>query len=199
MGAEDLSFGDKRRGAGLVRTLTKASAAEELDKKGRSTWSEYKKRVHEYFYNAQNPEWEDEVKDFFRALGESGEKAIYLDLCGTASGVDIRASKTYTFALKTPDYVKRRAPERNDWTDGDMLSNQDLRALASRMTKAGDRPALITFEPYGGLEDYISIRSLKMDKESGDIVQKTDEEMRAEERTGSYLLRKQGGVPAGAR
>ena len=154
---EKASFGEKRAALQTIRTNTEKDREEELNSQGRATWSEYKKDADEYFAFV-NPEWRTQVKSFFSELHKTGEKVVYLDICGTADGKRLGADKTINFSLKTP---KNKKPRKDRiLIEGDIFSRDDFRGLIDHIIREQKSPALVTFEPYAGLQSQLQVLPL---------------------------------------
>ncbi len=149
-----IPFNLKKEALGRLRDTVVATRSAEVDEYGAMQWDEYKTDPNEYFF-AGNREWKPQIMDFFDSLHRSGDKIVYLDICGTADGEKIGADVSYGFSLQTPANVATR-PDKI-LIEGDVFSRKDFNRLIETILKSGDLPAFITFEPYAGIGDQVSV------------------------------------------
>ena len=106
------------------------------------------------------PKWERKIGDYLRSLHES--EAVYVDICGRAQGSYLGAREHYSFSLQPLYSWQRRDSNREEQRFcGDIFSTRDFNAFLSLLKRNGDAPALVTFEPIAGLENYIPHKGSK--------------------------------------
>ncbi|MBM3271953.1 hypothetical protein FJY94_01545 [Candidatus Kaiserbacteria bacterium] len=149
---EHLNFSQKRRALEQMKKKAANQATVDVDARtGKTRWGLYRENPAEYFESADEA-WEGRIKEYFDELHRHGEQVVYVDICGTADGALIGADKTYAFALRIPDAVENRVDR--ILVEGDLFSRKDFLGFLQTIREASDTPALITFEPFAGIESH---------------------------------------------
>jgi len=97
--------------------------------------------------------WRDKICSYFHELHDAGEKVVHVDICGRATARSLGADISYCFSFKTPLFRSILEPN-NVFIDGNIFNTSDFSSLINRLRKDNARPALVTFEPVAGLQDY---------------------------------------------
>lgn len=149
MSMKELNWSDKRSAVNKLKETSETGSEFELTKEGVADWEVYRSDASEYFLS---DEWQERVRNFFDKLHQNGEKAVYVDLCGTANGATLGADKSYGFSLQIPKNLETTS--KYVLIEGDIFSSKDFQKLLSQL-KHDEQPALVTFEPYGGIQGHI--------------------------------------------
>jgi hypothetical protein len=111
-------------------------------------------------YLSMWPKWRMKVREYFRSLKEQGERAVYADVCGRASGASLGADKSYSFSLQPLSTFWYRE-DKELRVRGDIFSSKDFYSFVNLLRSNGDNPGFVTFEPIVGLEGYTPWESAK--------------------------------------
>lgn len=112
-------------------------------------------RLDRYYtadYFKIHPQWADKIIKYFRDLRTQGTKVVHADICGRTEASSLGADKSYCFSLKTSEFRKALTPEGQVFCDGDIFDTDDFSRFINKIKQ--EKPALITFEPVAGLQDY---------------------------------------------
>lgn len=110
-------------------------------------------RLYAQIYLQDFPKWKRKVFGYLRDLAGQGESVVYADVCGRATGVDLGASRNYSFSLQPTDY--HFSPCKGETRmQGDIFSMKDFYSFVGLLRRNGDYPAFVTFEPVAGLQNY---------------------------------------------
>jgi len=103
-------------------------------------------------YMDVDAEFRKKVYRFLRTLHESGEKVVYVDICGRAKlgWADIN----YSFSLQENYWESDRIPQR---FVGDLFSAKDFYGFLRMVRNNGHRPSFVTCEPVAGLNKYTAV------------------------------------------
>lgn len=151
-----LDFRAKRRAFERMQRNTRLLICNELNTSGSTTWPMYRSDPREYLRHG-GAGWQSRVTDFVTSLRSRNEPVVYVDICGTADGAKIGATRSFSFALRIPRNIEERADR--VFVEGDIFSRSDFHRIVTRLSHDGHYPALVTFEPYGGLIDHPGIYS----------------------------------------
>ncbi len=108
-------------------------------------------RPLEYFWGCDA--WVHCVCRYLDSLHKKGDKVVYVDVCGRASGHFVGADKSYGFSLQPVDFHIFR-PEDDIAVQGDLFRLRDFSRFINLLRNRGDQPALVTFVPVVGLQAY---------------------------------------------
>lgn len=100
------------------------------------------------------PKWRSKLINYFDSLHEQGEKVVHVDICGRASARSLGADKSYFLSLNPGEFRKAISHKGDVFIDGDVFSPKDFLRLKKRLEEDGARPALVTFKPVAGLQNY---------------------------------------------
>ncbi len=105
-------------------------------------------------YLSRQPKWEKEVRSYLKRLHKRGERVVYADICGRASGDCLGADISYCFSLHASNLRRRFCRPGEVLVDGDLFRMRDFNSFLAQMKRNGDAPALVTFNPLAGLQSY---------------------------------------------
>ncbi len=111
--------------------------------------------VVEYF--AMISKWKLEVMKFLEEVHDLGEKVLFLDICGRATGYNLGADISYCFSIENTDFRKILSKPRDNFFDGDIFNSNDFSDFLNKVSGVGIPPALVTFAPMAGLTSYYSL------------------------------------------
>lgn len=115
-------------------------------------------RSHTSLYFSQHRKWEEKIRSYFKELHKRGKQAVHVDICGRTIADDLGADRSYCFALKMSEYqdiISRAISDAdNVFIEGDLFNTRDFSKLIQRLKEDGIHPALVTFEPIVGLQQY---------------------------------------------
>lgn len=105
-------------------------------------------------YFSLNPKFSRRISDYFQELHNQNKKVVHLDICGRASGISMGADKSYLFSLKIDSFKRIIANSEDILIEGDIFNSNDFSKFLNIVKSDGYSPALITFVPVAGLQDY---------------------------------------------
>lgn len=103
-----------------------------------------------YNYFDCNPDYREQILNYFRKLRGEGVPIVHLDICGVATVQSLGGNKSYCFSLKDSSGIDWRG---NQTVQGDLFSGRDFNRFLREVKSQPVAPALITFRPIVGLQD----------------------------------------------
>ncbi len=125
-------------------------------------------------YMDVDAEFRKKVYHFLRTLRGSGEKVVYVDICGRAK-LDW-ADANYSFSLQENYWKSDQIPER---FVGDLFSAKDFYGFLRMLRNNGHRPSFVTCEPVAGLNEYTVVGYKKTGPYEEVLYQRLENNLRA--------------------
>lgn len=104
-------------------------------------------------YLEATPDWLSKITRYFVELKTLNETAVYVDVCGRARGDSIGAQVNFSYSLQPPEYPFRVNSDPGR-IHGDIFNGKQYAQFLKMLRDTGNRPALVTFHPVAGLQEY---------------------------------------------